>query len=155
MSEQTTAFEAVNQELVAFRVSEQDFCIDIMSVREIRGWTQATVLPHAPDYVKGVVNLRGAVVPVLDLSARLGLGTHEPGSRHVIIIVIINNQTVGLLADVVSDILSVSTKQFQPVPDIASEAAKVYIDGVIVNDDRMIRKINLQRLIPLSQELAA
>ena len=142
-------------EVVAFRVSEQDFCIDIMSVREIRGWTETTILPHAQDYVKGVINLRGAVVPVVDLSARLGLGALEPGPRHVIIITMVGSRTVGLLADVVSDILSVPGSALQPVPDIASESARAYVTGVIATDDRMMRKIDLSRILPVGQQEAA
>lgn len=137
-----------NGELVAFRVSGQDFCIDIMSVREIRGWTETTILPHAQDYVKGVINLRGAVVPVIDLSSRLGLGPIDPGPRHVIIITMIDGRTVGLLADVVSDILSVDDTALQPVPDIASESARAYVSGVIATEQGMLRKIELARLIP-------
>ena len=73
-------------ELIAFRIAEQDFCFNIMAVREIRGWTPATIIPHAPDYVRGVINLRGAVVPIVDLAARLSLDVPEPTSRNVIII---------------------------------------------------------------------
>lgn len=155
MSDRPSPPPVTDQEVVAFRVAEQDFCVDIMAVREIRGWTQATILPHAPTYVKGVINLRGAVVPVLDLSARLGLGALDPGPRHVIIIAMIDGQTVGLLADVVSDILSVSSDRLQPVPDIASEAAKTYITGVIATEERMIRKIDLERVLPPLQRVAA
>lgn len=151
MKETQTASTDRNGELVAFRVSGQDFCIDIMSVREIRGWTETTVLPHAQDYVKGVINLRGAVVPVIDLSSRLGLGPTEPGPRHVIIITMIEGRTVGLLADVVSDILSVADAALQPVPDIASESARAYVSGVITTDQGMLRKIELVRLLPATR----
>src|SRR6516162_5660498 len=65
------------RELISFRIGEQEFCVDIMSVREIRGWTAATPLPKSPDFVRGVINLRGAVLPIIDLSARLGLGFTE------------------------------------------------------------------------------
>ncbi len=155
MSEKTSPTEGANQKVVAFRVSEQDFCVDIMSVREIRGWTQATALPHAPGYVMGVINLRGAVVPVLDLAARLGLGALDPGPRHVIVIAMIDGQTVGLLADVVSDILNISADRLQPVPDVASETAKAFITGIIATEERMIRKIDLGRVVPSLQGVAA
>ena len=96
-----------HRELVTFRVGNQDFCIDIMLVREIRGWTPATILPHAPSYVLGVINLRGSVVPIVDLSARLGLQASVPDDRHVIVIAVIENQTVGFLVNSVSDIISI------------------------------------------------
>ena len=73
-----------DRELIAFRVGDQEFCVNIMSVREIRGWTPATAMPHSPSYMKGVINLRGAVLPIIDLSARLGMKAAEPTARHVI-----------------------------------------------------------------------
>lgn len=148
MQDFATGRNRAQQELVAFRVMDQDFCIDIMAVREIRGWSPTTLLPHAQDYVTGVINLRGAVVPVVDLSARLGLGAIDPGPRHVVIIVLIGRQMVGLLADVVSDILSVPLDALEPVPDMLSEVARAQITGVLMHDDRMIRKIDLHRLLP-------
>lgn len=137
-------------EVVAFRVADQDFCFDLTSVREIRGWTETTILPHAQPYMKGVINLRGAVVPVVDLSERLGLGATEPGARHVIIITVIGSQTVGLLADVVSDIISVKESDMHPIPDIIDEVVRIYVSGVLVIDGRMIRRLNLTRLLPSS-----
>lgn len=155
MLDDVTGTRTVDREVVAFRVAGQDFCIDIMSVREIRGWTETTILPHAQRFVKGVINLRGSVVPVVDLSERLGLGMIEPGPRHVIIITVIGTQTVGLLAEVVSDILTVSDDSMQPVPDIASESARAYISGVVVAQEKMIRKIDLAKVLPANgKELA-
>ncbi|HSX73965.1 MAG TPA: chemotaxis protein CheW, partial [Shinella sp.] len=81
----TTTYAVKNlthgRELIAFRIGEQEFCVNIMSVREIRGWTPATSMPHAPSYVLGVINLRGAVLPIVDLSLRLGMKRAEPTVR--------------------------------------------------------------------------
>ena len=118
MREMTIQHTAEQNDVVSFRVCEQDYCIDIDVVREIRGWSPTTVLPHAPPFITGVINLRGAVVAVIDLAARLGLGRTVPTPRHVIIIVTLGNQTVGLLADVVSDILGVGDVAMKPVPDV-------------------------------------
>src|ERR1700722_8759163 len=103
-------------EFIAFRIGVQEFCIDIMSVREIRGWTPATALPHAPSYVRGVINLRGSVLPIVDLSERLGFPPTETNARQVIIVVQIGHQIVGLLVDAVSDILSLAGDAIQPTP---------------------------------------
>lgn len=136
-------------DLVCFRIGEQDYCIDITVVREIRGWSPATVLPHAPHHVTGVINLRGAVVAVIDLAARLGLGRTVPTSRHVIIIVTYKNQTVGLLADVVSDIIGINTVSIKPVPEVASDGVGAFITNVItLEDGRMLRKIELGAVLP-------
>jgi purine-binding chemotaxis protein CheW len=147
---QNSAYDTPGRrDVVSFRVAEQDFCIDIGVVREIRGWTPTTVLPHSQDYVKGVVNLRGSVVAVVDLSARLGFGPTHPSPRHIIIIVMIGDQTVGLLADVVSDILTIDDTSLRHVPDIASEVARDFISNVVTFEDgRMLRKIDLARVLP-------
>ena len=154
---QDAVFESTNQtlEVLAFRICEQDFCFDLDSVREIRGWTETTMLPHAQPCVKGVINLRGAVVPVIDLAQRLGLGTMEPGPRHVIIIAVLEDKTVGLLADVVSDILVISRDDIQPVPEIVDAAARRFISGVVVIEDRMIRKMDLRLALPDADRTAA
>ncbi len=136
-----------NLEVVAFRVANQDFCFDLKSVREIRGWTETTILPHAQPYVKGVINLRGSVVPVVDLSERLGLGATEPSPRHVIIITVLGDQTVGLLAELVSDILTVADTDIQPIPDMIDETVRRFISGVLLIEDRMIRKMELSTIL--------
>ncbi len=148
MTETVEPRTRIEQEVVAFRVADQDFCFDIMSVREIRGWTATTILPHAQSYVKGVINLRGSVVPVVDLSARLGLGVTDPGPRHVIIITVVQSQTIGILAEVVSDIITVQDEDIQPVPDIVSDTVKSFISGVVIVNGQMIRKLDLSRVLP-------
>lgn len=140
-------------ELIAFRIGEQEFCVDIMSVRDIRGWTPATPLPHSSHYVKGVINLRGSVLPVVDLAARLGFATTEPTARHVIIITQVGNKTVGLLVDAVSDILTISAESLQATPDVASELAQSFMKGVIALDGRMISLIALDNVLDTDSEV--
>ncbi|SFP67748.1 chemotaxis protein CheW [Tranquillimonas alkanivorans] len=139
---------STHREFVAFRTAQQDFCVDIISIREIRGWTSTTSLPHAPSYVRGVINLRGSVVPIVDLAARLGLGALDDSERNVIVIAIIGNQVVGLLVEAVFDILTVAEESIQGTPAIASESARDYVKGIITEDDRMIRRIDLERILP-------
>ncbi|HVJ77597.1 MAG TPA: chemotaxis protein CheW [Hyphomicrobium sp.] len=146
---------SANNEFVAFRVGAQEFCVDIMGVREIRGWTPATPLPHAPSYVRGVINLRGAVLPIVDLGLRFGLGPTEPTPRSVIIVVHIHQQVVGLLVDAVSDILTSSEASMQPTPDIASDMAKTFVKGVYAVDSRMISIVTLDSVLPISAKAAA
>lgn len=155
MSDTSESTLPENSEVVSFCVSGQDFCCDIQCVREIRGWSETTVLPHVESYVKGVINLRGSIVPVIDLSERLGLGISTPGARHVIIIVVISDQTVGLLANKVSDIITLDTIEIQPVPDLAEATAGAFISGFIMDQDRMIRKIDLTSILPKNKIMAA
>lgn len=147
---------ADRRELIAFRIGEQEFCVDIQAVREIRGWTKATALPQSPAYVRGVINLRGAVLPIVDLSCRLGLGSAMPSARHVIIVARIGLRTVGLLVEAVSDILTFSAEMIQPTPDIACDMVRSFVKGVIPVDGRMISLIALDDLLPeVSVEEAA
>lgn len=143
------------RELVAFRVGTQDYCVDIMSVREIRGWTPATSVPHAPEFVRGVINLRGTVLPIIDLSLRLGYPAPEISDRHVIIVMQCGEQVVGVLVDAVSDIVTILDNKIQPTPDVASDVAKEFIQGVIAIEDRMIRLISVDRLMPVQIAEAA
>jgi purine-binding chemotaxis protein CheW len=121
-------------EFVAFRAGSLEFCINIMSVREIRGWTPATAIPRAPSYIRGVINLRGVVLPIVDLGVRLGLPVTEPTARHVIIVAQVGERAAGLLVDSVSDILSVEDTSIQPTPDVASQLARMFVRGVIAMD---------------------
>jgi purine-binding chemotaxis protein CheW len=155
MSEMNTAPTPDGVELMAFRIGSQEFCVDIVSVREIRGWTPATALPHSPDFVRGVINLRGVVLPIVDLAARLGLARVEPTSRHVIIVAQVGKQIVGLLVDAVSEILTVTADMIQPTPDVASEMAKTFVRGVLAINERMISLIALDEILPKTLRDAA
>ena len=124
MTQIVSQSNGARHELIAFRIGDQEFCVDIMQVREIRGWTQATPLPRAPAYVRGVINLRGAVLPIVDLGARLGLTTGEPSARHVIMVVNQGGRTIGLLVEAVSDIIDVTEDMVQPTPDVACDTVK-------------------------------
>ena len=146
---------AAVRELIAFRIGEQEFCVDIMAVREIRGWTPATPLPRAPGYMKGVINLRGAVLPIIDLGARFGLRTSEPSERHVIMVAHVGGRMVGLLVDAVSDIIQLTDEAVQPTPDVASEQVKAFVKGIFAIDGRMISLIELDRIIPEPEAEAA
>ena len=143
------------RELIAFRIGEQEFCVDIMSVREIRGWTPATALPHSPGYVLGVINLRGAVLPIVDLSSRLGMKESDPSARHVIIVAPVHQKVVGLLVDAVSDILTVTDDNIQPTPEVSSELDRSFAKGVLAIEGRMICLIELESIFPEGESEAA
>jgi len=148
MSEQEKTENQDEQELVAFRVGKQEYCVNIMSVREIRGWTKETALPMVPHFVRGVINLRGSVVPIVDLATRLGLDPADPSARHVIIITQIGSQAVGLVVDAVSDILTIKSEIIQPTPDVSSEAAREFVRGVLAMEERMINLLDLGTVLP-------
>jgi purine-binding chemotaxis protein CheW len=147
--------EADQRELIAFRVGRQEFCINVMIVREIRGWTAATALPRAPRYIRGVINLRGAVLPIVDLAVRLGLPSTEATARNVIIVVQIANQQIGLLVDSVSDILTTRDNNIQTAPDVSSELVRGFVKGLLPVEGRMISLISLDHVLPAAELEAA
>jgi purine-binding chemotaxis protein CheW len=145
----------VPMEFIAFHVGEQTFCIDITAVREIRGWTPATPLPHAPSFVRGVINLRGAVLPVIDLAVRLGLPSSEPTARHAVMVVQNQTQVVGLLVEAVSNIMMVPPEAIQPTPEVASEACRSFIKGIVATQDQIINILVTKNLLPETLQSAA
>ncbi|MAK82755.1 chemotaxis protein CheW [Phenylobacterium sp.] len=145
---------ATSAELITVVIGEQRFAIDIQLVREIRGWTNSTPLPNAPDYVLGVINLRGAVLPVLNLAARLGLPASEARSSSVVIVVDLVGRTVGLLVDAVSDIINVGEGEIQPAPVIGAASSKGLARGMITTDEGIITLIDMSGILP-APELAA
>ncbi|MCG9914932.1 MAG: chemotaxis protein CheW [Phenylobacterium sp.] len=145
---------ATSGELITVVIGEQRFAIDIQLVREIRGWTSSTPLPNAPDYVLGVINLRGAVLPVLNLAARLGLPASEARSSSVVIVVDLVGRTVGLLVDAVSDIINVGEGEIQPAPVIGAASSKGLARGMITTEEGIITLIDMSGILP-TPELAA
>lgn len=142
-------------ELLSFLVGGQDYSVDIMSVREIRGGAQATSLPHSPSYVRGVINLRGTVLPIMDLAKRLGMQNNQKDDRNVIIVVAIKERTVGLIVDAVSDILSISEDELQPPPEMQADQDRNFVSALTIVDERMIRILDLNAVLPEANEEAA
>jgi purine-binding chemotaxis protein CheW len=145
----------LESELLSFRVGDHEYSVDIMSVREIRGWTRTTSLPHSPDYVRGVINLRGTVLPVIDLACRLGLEVVEPNDRNVIIVVDVTGRTLGLRVDAVSDILTLRLDQLQSPPDLAADEGHAFVQALTIIDDRMVRVLDLNAVLPGHEGVAA
>ena len=137
----------MTRQLITFQLGDQVLGVDIMTIREIRAWSAATPLPNVPTYVRGVVNLRGVVLPVLDLRCRLGWGVTDPTARHVIIVVRIGEQLQGIIVDAVNDIVTVSPDQMQPLPDMGDVESARYLDGLATIEERMILILALDRLV--------
>ena len=141
-------------ELISFEIGGQEYCIDISVVREIRGWTPTTAMPQTPDYIRGVINLRGTVMPVLDLRNRLGLGRTEPSSRHVIVVVQQDTRMVGLLVDAVQETFMVDAALLQAPPDMDTNG-NLFVDAIIPLEGRMLSRLIVGALMPGGARLAA
>jgi len=142
-------------ELIIVEISGQRFAIDIMSVREIRGWSASTRLPQSPAHVLGMINLRGSVLPVIDFSSRLGLGDSEPNTASVVIVAEIGDRLVGLLVDAVCDILTLGEGMLQPAPEVGAPRVHEFVRGVITAQDGIITLLSLEAVIPADEALAA
>ncbi|KQS59338.1 chemotaxis protein CheW [Rhizobium sp. Leaf371] len=138
-------------EIIAFRLHEQEFCVRTVTIREIRGWAPATPIPQAPPEVLGVMNLRGTVIPVINLALKLGMRGAEPTERSAIVVTEVHGMAMGLLVDQVSDILMIPADLLQPVPDVTTSAATAYSDGIIVQPTGMICFLNLERMFNRSE----
>jgi purine-binding chemotaxis protein CheW len=145
-------------QLISFAIGDDQYGVDIMAVREIKGWTEITHLPRQPDYVRGVLNLRGVIVPIIDLRCRFGQGLTQATPLHIVIIVQIAAKPIGLLADRVLDIVSLDQAQVQPVPRIAQSARVAFLSGLATIEGSMIALIDLPNLLSttaLAAEAAA
>lgn len=140
-------------EFITFSVGGQDYCLEITQIREIRRWTPVTALPHTPKDVLGVMNLRGAVIPIFDLAARFGLDATPSNERNVVIVAAVEGTTIGLLVESVSEILSVEKSAIQETPDIKSDATKHSILGMISVDEAMVRVVNLEAVLEAGKGL--
>lgn len=134
-------------EFVTFYSGGQCFSIEISQVREIRRWGPFTSVPHSPTGVLGVMNLRGSVIPIYDLAARLGLAETTENPRNVIVVVMFGEQTLGLLVESVSEIMSVARDKIQVTPEMRAETGQTPIAGLINTETGMTQIVDLASII--------
>jgi len=138
---------ATSTQFISFAIDAEHYGVDIMAVRDIKGWSDVTRLPKQPDYMRGVLNLRGAMVPIVDLRCRFGDGLTETTPTHILIVVQIGPKTVGLLADRVLDIVAVDRSQIQPVPHVSRCSRPDFLSGLVTVEGAMIALIDLDHLL--------
>ena len=131
------AAEAPRREIIIIEVSGQIFGLDIMAIREILAWSPVTRMPGLPSYVAGLANVRGEILPVIDLAARLGWAPTQPGERHAIVVVLIGGQAFGLIVEAVSDLVAFDGALLQPPPALGDMAITSLIEGLAPLNDRM------------------
>ncbi|MGP4693875.1 chemotaxis protein CheW [Agrobacterium cavarae] len=142
-------------DIIAFQLGEQTFCIETTSVREIRGWAASTPLPHSSPEILGIINLRGTVIPTIDLSRKLGMRSGETTQRSAIVVVEVSGKPMGLVVDQVTDMLSVAADQLQPTPDIAGAFDRSCCEGIFTHVSGMICFLNLNAMFAPADALAA
>ena len=143
---------AVNaDQYLTFMLAGEEYGVDILRVQEIKGWGGVRVVPDVPPYLKGVLNLRGALVPVLDLRLRFGLGQAEYSAVTVIIVVMVHDGEreipLGLVADAVSDVLEVAPDEFKAPPRFGQSGQARFMSGMVTKADRMVVVLEVDRLL--------
>ena len=146
-----TALDA--RQLITFTLNDVEFGIDIMAIQELTGWSPATAIPNSPHWIRGLINLRGAIVPIIDLRARFGMPATEPTRTHVVIIVQAVGRMIGLLVDAVSDIISVSPDDLRRVPDFGIEGSDRLFSGLVARGAGMVAIVNLDAVMTLPDEV--
>jgi purine-binding chemotaxis protein CheW len=135
------------REYLTFRLGEEEYGIDILKVQEIRGYEQPTRIANAPSFIKGVVNLRGVIVPIIDMRLKFGLGSAEYNDFTVVIILNLGARVVGMVVDSVSDVMELSPEQIRDTPEIDSVVDSSYITGLGTLNGRMLILIAIEKLM--------
>ena len=153
-SQQSASSAAANRaiavhpsEYLAFNLGSESYGIDIHCVQEIRSYEQPTRMATAPDFIKGVVNLRGVIVPIVDMRIKFGMSTATYNAFTAVIVINVASRVVGLVVDVVSDVISLSQAEMRPVPEFASSVISDHIRAIGSVQDRMLILLDIERLM--------
>jgi len=138
--------DEVWSQYVTFAVDDRHYGIEITAIREIKAWSEPTELPNSPSAMRGVLNLRGVIVPIFDLRARFGQGATDACGAHVVIIVALRGSLIGVLVDAVSDILALEPGEVLPVPTMDGGADQRFLSGLVSRDDRLVALLKLEEL---------
>ena len=140
-------FAADSDQFLTFTLQGEEYGIEILRVQEIKGFSKIRPIPNAPSYVKGVLNLRGTVVPVLDLRARFGMAEADYNQFTVIIVVSVGSKVVGLVVDAVSDVLNITKDQVEETPEIAGDMDSSFFHGMGKVGEKLVLLLDIDRLI--------
>lgn len=142
--------KGLSQQFLTFTIGQEEYGVDIMTVREIKGWADTTRLPNTPDYMRGVMNLRGLIIPIFDLRARFTGELTNATPKHVAIVLAAGDRTVSILADTVSDILTVGADDIKPAPELETSVDQRYVTGLIAVENRMVVILDIEKLLAKS-----
>ena len=147
------AVEAGSQEFLVFSLGDEEYAIDILKVQEIRGYENVTRIANAPDVIKGVANLRGVIVPIVDLRIKFRLERADYDDQTVVIVVNIADRVVGIVVDRVSDVMTLTAEQRKPAPEFGLSLPLDYISGLGNLDERMLVLVDIEKMLT-SEEMA-
>lgn len=147
------AIDTQSSEFLVFSLGDEEYAVDILKVQEIRGYENVTRIANAPDFIKGVTNLRGVIVPIVDLRIKFHLDKVEYGGQTVVIVVNVAERVVGIVVDGVSDVMTLSPDQIKPAPEFGVALSSDYLSGLGSLDDRMLVLVDIDKLLT-SEEMA-
>ncbi|NEX62206.1 chemotaxis protein CheW [Noviherbaspirillum galbum] len=147
MTETTVSTTELRREFLAFKLGREEYGIDILKVQELRGHEPCTVIAGSPEYMKGVINLRGIIVPIIDLRIRFYLGDATYDQFTVVIILLVHGRTLGMVVDGVSDVIGLTKQQIKPAPEIGSAINTDYLIGMGTVEERMLILMDIDRLM--------
>lgn len=139
------------EQYLTFSLNNQSYGIPILEVQEIKGWEEVTPIPNSPIYIRGVMNLRGTIVPIIDLRLRFGLQEREYDEFTVIIIVNIRDRLAGLVVDSVSDVINAGEEQHNEAPEFEGQINRKYLQGLVQAEDKLIILLNIDQLAELDE----
>lgn len=142
-----TTYSSDDQQYLTFNLADEYYGVDILKVQEIKGYTTVTRIPNTPDFLKGVLNLRGTIVPIVDLRMKFGMGVTEPTSFTVVVVVNVRNRVMGFLVDAVSDVLDMNAKDIQAPPDMGSSVDITFIAGIGNAQNRLVTLLDIDRVL--------
>jgi len=142
-----TTYSRDDQQYLIFNLADEYYGVDILKVQEIKGYTTVTRIPNTPDFLKGVLNLRGTIVPIVDLRVKFGMGVTEPTAFTVVVVVNVRNRVMGFLVDAVSDVLDMNAKNIQPPPDMGSSVDITFVAGIGNAQDRLVTLLDIDRVL--------
>jgi purine-binding chemotaxis protein CheW len=145
--DQGQSVENTSSELLTFTLGNEEYGIDILKVQEIRGYEAVTTIAHAPEFIKGVINLRGIIVPIVDMRIKFNLGNVSYDETTVVIVLNFANRVVGMVVDGVSDVITLKADQIKPAPEFGASLDTKYLMGLGTVDDRMIILVDIERLM--------
>ena len=141
------------EEYLTYTLGAEEYAIDILKVQEIRGYEKPTTIANAPSFLKGVINLRGTIVPIVDMRIKFNVGAAEYTPFTVVIILSLQGRVVGMVVDSVSDVTMLRTDQIRPAPEFAATVDTKYIKGLGTLGERMLIVVDIEKLM-LSHEMA-
>lgn len=145
--EADAASAAPKQEVLSFKLGEEEYCLDILSVQEIRGYDTVTAIANTPDFIKGVINLRGNIVPIADLRIKFKLKEVRYDATTIVIILNIRKKMIGIVVDSVSDVIAIPRDEIREAPRFGATINTEFISGMATVEGRMLIMVNIERLL--------